>query len=158
MTVPDEQESGAPKDQQELIDRVERSWRSWVDAVEGVPSERLTEPMVGHWSTKDQLGHVAFWEDWVIGHCQRILADEPEPDDNPEAMNEGQVESTKASSVAEQLRYRDDAHARLAAFLATIAEHEPKLPRLVKALEWETYLHYDEHAEQVRAWRRAEGI
>ena len=50
------------------------------------------------------------------------------------------------------------AHARLMAFLDTIRDDEPKLPDLVKALEWETYAHYDEQAAQARAWREAEAL
>jgi hypothetical protein len=147
-----------PRTPRELIDRTERSWQAWVDAVEGIPDERLAESAVGHWSTKDLIGHVAFWEDWVIGDCQRILAGEPESGGDMDAVNQGQVEESKNASVAEQKRYRDEAHARLMAFLATIPGDTPLFPDLVKALEWETYAHYDEHAAQVRAWRTAEGI
>jgi hypothetical protein len=147
-----------PRTPRELIDRTERSWRAWVDAVEGIPDDRLAEDAVGHWSPKDLLGHVAFWEDWVIGHGQRIIAGEPEPEEDSDAINQGQVAESKGASVAAQKRYRDEAHARLAAFLATIRDDEPTFPALVKALEWETYKHYDEHTDQVRAWRQREGI
>jgi hypothetical protein len=141
-----------------LIERTEASWRAWKTATDGIPEERMGEPVTGHWTTKDLLGHVAFWDDWVIGHCQRILAGQTEPDDDLDALNEGQVEASKAASVAEQIRFRDEAHARLAAFLMTIPDDEEKFPRLVEALEWETYKHYDEHAAEVRAWREREGI
>jgi Mycothiol maleylpyruvate isomerase N-terminal domain len=147
-----------PRTPRELIERTEQSWRAWVDAVEGIPEERLAEPMVGHWSTKDLLGHIAFWEDWVIGDCQRILAGEPDPGGDMDAVNQGQVEESKHAPAADQKRYRDEAHGRLAAFLATIPEDSPHFPDLVKALAWETYEHYDEHAAEVRAWREAEGI
>ena len=155
----DSQENGAdPTTPRELIDRTERSWQAWVDAVEGIPDERLAEPMVGHWSTKDLLGHIAFWEDWVIGDCQRIVAGEPDPGGNMDPINQGQVADSKGASVAEQKRYRDEAHARLAAFLGTIPDGESKFLELVKSLAGETYGHYDEHTAQVRAWRAAEGI
>ena len=151
-------DGGAPQTRNDLIDRIEQSWRAWVDAVDGIPNDRLAEPIVGHWSTKDLLGHVAFWEEWVIGDCQRILAGEPDPGGDMDEINQGQVAQSTNASVAEQKHYRDEAHARLAAFLATIPDGEPRLPALVKALEWETYAHYDEHAAQVRAWRAAQGL
>jgi hypothetical protein len=147
-----------PATARELRDRVETSWRAWVDAVEGIPDERLAEPAVGLWSTKDLLGHVAFWEDWVIGDCQRILAGEPDTGEDLEPLNQQQVADTKHASVAAQKRYRDEAHARLMTFLSTIRDDEPKLPELANALEWETYAHYDEHAGQVRDWRAAQGL
>jgi hypothetical protein len=147
-----------PSTPRELIERVEQSWQTWLDAVEGIPDDRLLEPSVGHWTTKDLLGHVAFWEDWVIGDCQRILAGEPDPGGDMDALIQGQVADSKDASVAAQKRYRDEAHARLTAFLATIPDGEPKFPELVKALEWESYKHYDDHAAQVRAWRESHGI
>lgn len=150
-------ESETPRTVKELIDLTERQWQAWVAAVEGIPDERLTEPMAGHWSGKDLIGHVAFWEDWVIGDCRRILAGEPDPGEDLDPINQAQVEDAKGASVADQKRYRDEAHARLMAFLDTIPEETPTFPELVKALEWETYAHYDEHTAQVRAWREGVG-
>ncbi len=149
---------GSPATLSELIDRAERSWRNWVDAVEGIPDERLAEPMVGYWSAKDLLGHIAFWEDWTVGECQRILAGEPETGEDMDPINESQVEESKNAPVAAQKRYRDEAHARLAAFMAAIPEDSPVFPDLVKTISGETYGHYDEHAAQVRTWREAQGI
>ena len=151
-------DSGTPTTPRELIDRIERSWLAWVNAVDGIPDERLAEPMVGHWSTKDLLGHIAFWEDWVVGHCQRILAGKPDPGGDMDPINERQVAESKDALVDEQKRYRDETHARLATFLGTIPDDEPKFPELVEALAGETYGHYDEHTAQVGAWRAAEGI
>jgi hypothetical protein len=147
-----------PRNPRELIERTEARWQAWKAATDGIPEARMGEPVTGHWTAKDLLGHVAFWDDWVIGHCRRILADQPEPDDDMEAINQGQVEESKQTPVAEQLRYRDEAHARLREFLTTIRDDEAKFARLVEALEWETYKHYDEHAAEVRAWREREGI
>ncbi len=147
-----------PQSPAELIDRIERSWQAWVNAVDGIPDDRLTEPIVGHWSTKDLLGHVAFWEDWVIGDCQRIVAGKPETGENMDPINQGQVADAKDASVSAQKRYRQAAHANLMAYLGTIEAAEPTFPELVKALEGETWGHYDEHAAEVLAWRAAEGI
>lgn len=149
-----------PQHPREFIERIEQSWRAWVDAVEGIPEARMADPAVGHWSVKDLLGHVAFWEDWVIGHCQRVLAGRPEPtsDDELDAINQSQVADSKSASVADQKRYRDDAHARLAAYLITFQDGEPRFSRLVETLADETYRHYDDHTEEVRAWRQENGL
>lgn len=151
-------ETTAPETPHELIDRIEQSWQSWVEAVEGIPDGRLTEPMVGHWSTKDLLGHVAFWEDWVIADCRRIIAGTAASDEDMDGINQGQVADSKTASVTAQKQYRDQAHARLMTFLGSIKADEPTFPQLVATLDGETWGHYDEHAAQVRAWRAAEGI
>jgi hypothetical protein len=157
MDIP-ESRGAEPQNAAELTDRIERSWQAWVDAVEGIPDDRLSEPSVGHWTTKDLLGHVAFWEDWVVAHCQRILAGDPEPAEDAGAFDHAQVTASRNASVAEQKRYRDDAHAQLSAFLGTIGDDEPKFGKLVTALAGETYNHYDEHTAQVKAWRNAQGL
>jgi hypothetical protein len=151
-------DSDSPRTLPELIERTDRQWRAWVDAVEGIPDGRLAEPMVGHWTGKDLLGHVAFWEDWVIGECQRILAGEPNTEDDLDPLNQSQVAERKDQSVAAQKRYRDEAHDRLMTFLSTIPADTPHFSALVTALEWETYKHYDEHAAEVLAWREAASI
>lgn len=148
----------SPRTMAELLDQTERRWRAWVEAVEGIPDERLAEPMTGHWSGKDLLGHVAFWEEWVIDECRRILAGEPNAAEDLDPLNQSQVADSMQASAAEQKQYRDEAHARLMTFLATIPEETPVFPALVKALEWETYKHYDEHAAEVRVWREAAGV
>jgi hypothetical protein len=157
MDIPDSRGTD-PQNPRELNERIARSWQAWVDAVTGIPDERLAEPSVGVWSTKDLLGHVAFWEDWAVAHCQRLLAGEPEPADESETTHEEHMAKRKSASAAAQKRYRDDAHARLAAFLATVRDDEPAFPRLVEVVAGETYDHYDEHTAQVHAWRNAERI
>ena len=154
----DAAQNDLPRNRQELSDRIEASWRAWVDAVEGIPDDRLGEPAVGHWSTKDLLGHVAYWEDWAVAYCQRAIAGEPQPDEDIDGMNQGQVAASKDASAAGQKRYRDEAHARLTAFLATLRDDEPQFPQLAELLGDETWGHYDEHTDQVRAWRTEHAI
>lgn len=150
--------SAPPQSPAELIDRIERSWQAWVNAVDGIPDDRLAEPIVGHWSTKDLLGHVAFWEAWVIGDCQRIVAGEPETGEEMDPINQGQVAENTDATVAAQKRYRQDAHANLIAYLGSIDANEPTFSLLVEALAGETWGHYREHTAEVLKWRAAEGI
>lgn len=148
----------SPRTPRELHDHTEQRWQAWVEAVDGIPDERLVEPISGHWTGKDLLGHVAFWEEWVIGECQRILAGDANTEEDLDPLNQAQVEESRDASVADQKRYRDEAHARLMAFLGTIPDDTPVFPALVNALEWETYAHYDAHAAEVRAWRETAGV
>ena len=72
----------------DAVKRVEASWAKLMDALTGLPEERMDEPGVaGDWSVKDVLGHVAYWEGRAIGAVERALNGEPEPDDSGESVD-----------------------------------------------------------------------
>ena len=48
----------------EILARIDSSWREFQTALEGMPAERATDPGVsGDWSVRDILGHLAYWEE-----------------------------------------------------------------------------------------------
>ncbi|MGH9174345.1 MAG: DinB family protein, partial [Vicinamibacterales bacterium] len=56
------------------IERVETSWATLIEAIEGIPDARLTAAgAIGTWSVKDVLGHVAYWDGQAIGDVERAL-------------------------------------------------------------------------------------
>ena len=52
-----------------------RGMRAELDAsLEGLPDERLTETTVDGWSVKDNLLHIAFWDDLRADEIERMSA------------------------------------------------------------------------------------
>src|SRR5262245_7168689 len=68
--------------------RIDESWRGWLDALAGIPDDRLAEPgVVEQWSIKDFFGHVAFWNAYTVEASRRLLAGEPPWQNDWQAMN-----------------------------------------------------------------------
>lgn len=140
----------------DAITRVEASWEHLLSAIEGIGQERMSEPGVaGDWSVKDVLGHVAFWEDRVIGAIERAMNDAPDPPSSGldvDQINENVTAERAGWSVTQSLNEFQGTHERLLATLRKYPDVDPAL------IEGDTFEHYDEHATDIRAWRERAGI
>ena len=140
-------------------DRIETSWRGLQDALDGIPEERLTEPnVVGEWSIKDLLGHVAFWDEQAVLAAQRELAGEPRRELDWEAANARDAAARRDRTLAEQREALDRAHAAVLAILDDAPRLDPRSIGLCGCLKGDTYEHYDGHAADLRAWRERAGV
>ena len=148
---------------------IERDLReAWEDirALVGSLSEReLTEAgVVEEWSIKDLLGHMAFWAEKAAADLRSLAGGEQERIESPSSLEElndwNARESTSRSgkSLAElrtewEKSYADAAdmlRATDASLLGTEVRGTSQLNRFLG----DTTLHYNEHAEQIRAWQR----
>ena len=138
------------------VERVEASWAGLMDAIEGLPEARMSEPGVAwDWSIKDILGHVAYWEGRAIGTVERALNGEPEPegsDSSVDTINDGVHEERSGWTVEQAL---DELHGTHQRFMAALRQHPAIDPDLI---EGDTFEHYDEHAADIRAWRERVGV
>jgi uncharacterized protein (TIGR03083 family) len=123
----------------DILAQIDASWTNLTDAIPGIPADRFAEPGVcGDWTVKDLLGHVAFWDRVGADHAARELAGEPKPDGESDWP------------VDQILTELETAHrAFLDAYRA--------LPNLRPAHVQEDWEHYDEHAAEIRSWRKREG-
>ena len=96
----------------ELLHTVDAHWQAWVEVVDGIPEDQLDAETCGFWTTRDLLGHVAFWEDWGAEAVRLSLAGEAIPDEAGD-VNQVEVDKHKHDSVADLKRYRAEAHDRL---------------------------------------------
>jgi len=130
------------------VARTEAAWRDLLAAIAAVPAESLRRPgIVGDWSVKDLLGHVAVWDEEAATKLRRIGAGLPVEEFSFQALNESEADARAVWTVAEAMEAMQRAHALLA---ATLDAHPEIDPDDVKVDTWE---HYAEHAEQIRAWR-----
>jgi DinB family protein len=159
-------------DQRALLAIVEDSWRRLDAAVAGMDDAALSEPgVVGEWSVKDLLGHVATWDQRAIEHIERWLRGEPP------ALTGVSTDDFNAREAARRhgwtpTQVRADAaetRQRLRAALASIGDAEWATVITVDgrrrpAGEWiggtlsgdeGPGSHAAEHAAEIRAWRDA---
>jgi uncharacterized protein (TIGR03083 family) len=139
----------------DILQRVESSWQQLQGVLEGIPDERMSEPGVtGDWSVKDVLAHIAYWEDSLTRKIERRKSGAPSPDAglDVDAIN-AREQAARAGWSLEQARAELDAsHARVLAALASVPDIDPD------EVDDDTWEHYAEHADAIRAWRERHGI
>lgn len=161
-------------DQYTMIAVVEDSWRRFDAAIAGLDEAALAEPgVVGEWSVKDLLGHVAAWEQRALEHIERWRRGEPPVRAAlaTDEYNAREAERRRGWTLAEMRDDVAETRRRLRAALASIADAEWAAVitidgRQRTAAEWiggalggdeGPGTHAAEHAEEIRAWRDARG-
>lgn len=133
---------------------IDKAWRALMDAVGGIPESLMGAPdVVGHWSVKDILAHVAAWDRETTRVVMQIMrGDEPEWPIHDQKFNDLNYEEGRRLSANDARNRALSAHKALVEMLDGRGE--------VRA-EWvrgTTYAHYPEHAEDILRWRRAQGL
>ena len=152
---------------QEMLKRIQKEREAFEAVLEGLTPEQMTAPgVMGEWSVKDILGHIAMWESRLV----TILYSNER--DVPPKMLHGQVEVDKlnAESYAEQRERPLDrvladfhaVHAQLLKRLDKLADRDLSDPKRFKWMEGEpleklvagdTFEHYAEHRSMIQAWQ-----
>lgn len=137
---------------EEIIASIDTAWDAWIAALDGIPPERTSEPGVcGYFSIKDLIGHIAFWDEQDLARAHKLAAGEQVAPNDWETMNDLDYAAHKDDTFAVHFARMIDAHARLHADLRTFE----RLDDLRLNDLWE---HYDDHRDDVLAWRAAKGI
>lgn len=133
-----------------MLRREEEAWRDFTSVLAAVPADRHSaEGVVPNWSTHDLLWHCAYWTEFAAGVLEKVRAGDADPEGG---------EQTEADILAEGRRVSwDDAIARAQAgrerARTALSAFDDAIPDL--AARWfreDTFEHYDEHAEQIRAF------
>ncbi len=140
--------------------RLEREWRSFEEAYEGLAEPALHQPgVVGEWSVKDIIAHVTVWEEEALKHLPAILQGRTPPRYSAayggiDAFNALTMGAKKKLSLAEVLRERASVHRRLLELIErTPDEHLDPKARFRRRLRLDTYGHYRRHTRAIQAWR-----
>ncbi len=138
-----------------VILAIDDAWRRFRASFNELRSEDADEPgACGDWSVNQILWHISAWE------CLLMTAletpddgyDYPEPDED--VFNAEAVSTMNDASPREVIERLESTHRRLRDVLAnTPASHfDQDHPRRRLIDEW-AFLHYEEHAIQIAAWR-----
>ncbi len=134
---------------EEILMRIDASWESFLPSIDGLTEEQASQPgVVGYYSVKDILAHLAWWEDQTR---QVVESGRDEPID-VEALNDKIYAANKDVSFGEPRQRLIDGHAQAR---ETFASAPGLTEDDVKDDTWE---HWDEHGEQIRVWRSANGV
>ena len=141
------------------------AWDGIRRLVDSLSEREMLEPgVVDQWSTKDLLGHMAFWAEKSARDLALVTegrAGEIETPGSEETLNEWNKRESERRSNLSISELRDEwwssFEGAAAAFRAVPAEKldiDVKGWTVAHRFAEDTYKHYDEHAEQIRAWQR----
>ncbi len=134
--------------------QIDGSWRELQSALAEVPGDRMEEPgVVGHWSTKDLLGHVTTWEAEMMANVQRVV-DGLEMKRYPDidAFNADTSAAKRAMSVKDLRQELSKVHGETVWFVSALSDQLLGREEVEWRIRIDTFAHYREHAEQVRRW------
>ena len=155
-----------PRDKKDLMERIETEWLALLHTIEGMTPEQLSAPMVGGWSAKDNLAHLAAWEQFMLHyHLQGkpphegLDLDAESLDRLDEtAINAIIYERNRLRSAADVLDNLRRSHAQVLetldemSFADLMQPHFPDDPEERPLLGWvigNTYEHYREHLQNI---------
>ncbi len=152
----------------ELLESIQQERAAFEAALAGLTPEQMTAPgVMGEWSVKDLLGHVAMWESRLVTILYSV-----ERDVVPKMLHgQTEVDRVNAESYAEQRerpldRVLSDFHAvhvqllkRLDALADRDLSDSERFPwmegePLEKLVAGDTFEHYAEHRPAIEAWRK----
>ncbi len=141
------------------------AWNEIVAVVDSLSeTEQAQAGVVEGWSVKDLLGHMAFWAEKAAVDLRSLAGGKPEQIASPSSVEElndwnAREAAARAGKSLAVLRtdwektYKDAA-AEFRAVDAGLLETEVRGYSQLNRFLGDTTLHYKEHAEQIRAWKR----
>ena len=142
----------------QLIQRVDQRWRDFSDTYQRLPSDALLRAgVVGEWSVKDLISHIAVWEEESLTALSLIADEKWLPRyarfGGIDAFNQMKWLQFRDSPLPDVLSRSADTHRRLLDYLATAPEHLiTGETRFRRRLRLDTYGHSQEHTRQIIAW------
>ena len=145
---------------QQLLKQLDQAWTTFKESYADLSDAQMMEPGVtGHWSVKDILAHVTWWEEEALKHLPLILKGGRPPQysiqyGGIDAFNAQMTEQKRGLSLSDVLRQLDETHRRLIDYVQSAPEEQfTRETRFRRRLRLDTYSHYPKHAKAIREWR-----
>ena len=145
---------------QQLLKQLDQAWTTFKESYADLSDAQMMEPGVtGHWSVKDILAHVTWWEEEALKHLPLILKGGRPPRysiqyGGIDAFNAQMTEQKRGLSLSDVLRQLEETHHRLIAYVHSAPEEQfTRETRFRRRLRLDTYSHYPKHAKAIREWR-----
>jgi len=154
----------------ELLEAIQKERAAFEAAWAGLTAEQMTAPgVMGEWSVKDILGHVAMWESRLV-----TILYSTEREVAPKMLHgQAEVDKVNAESFAEQRerpldRVLADFHAVHAQLIKRLDLLKERDLSAAKRFEWmegepleklvagDTFEHYAEHRAAIEVWRKSQ--
>lgn len=149
----------------QLLARLDKAWSAFKQSWAGLTDDQMQEPgVVGEWSVKDIIAHVAGWEEEALKNLPLInlCVRPPRYADlygGIDAFNAQMTERNRDLTLAGARSRLEETHQRLISYLETVpVELITTETRFRKRLRLDTYAHYPEHTRAILDWRMCKKI
>ena len=142
----------------DTLNTMSRSWRVLELAIALVPDDRVDTPgVIGSWSVKDLIGHVATWDREALQALRSYLAD----DDATALVNwPAEIDGFNAREVARKTstdlavlrRELAESHRQVVELISDLAEEDIEVREVETRIRVDTYDHYADHTAQILRW------
>ena len=145
------------RDPEEILAHIISARIALTSAIFGLSEEELTAPgAVGKWSVKDLMAHIGHWEVVCLEELRIHLRGERSGKDYRDAvaLNDEWEAGLQALSLKESIDMFETAHYQLFGLLSALRPEQWN--GYVRAwVQGSTWHHFEEHGEQIRAWRQS---
>lgn len=152
-------------DKPELIRTLQEAHQGVASVVDQIPDERLCEAVMGDWTGKDLLAHMAWWHDHSVQVIEGLRSgrqpyDEADPANATDALNERSHSEHLHDPPELTRRAFNESFTRLLAALEPVSDAElftddrwPWLggEALAQTILWDSSRHYDAHREPLES-------
>ena len=145
----------------DTLNTVSRSWQVLERALALVPHDRVDAPgVVGPWSVKDLIGHVATWDQEALQALRsyhadgetRTLATWPEDVDG---FNASEVDRKRNVDLDVLHRELAETHRQIVKLISDLEEAAFETREVETRIRVDTYDHYADHTAQILGWLAA---
>ncbi len=150
-------------DKSDAIASLEAARKETLDAVNGIPEEKMGAVAFGTWSVKDVLCHLASWEQFAVPDLQRVSRGHvpqlatlrlEEIDD----WNAGLMRSRNLFPLPQVMFELEDSRHQLIEALNAMPDNLFAQGQMVRMLSDGLINGEKGHAAEIRQWRQGEGI
>jgi len=149
---------------QELLNDAARQYKALHETIQGLNEAHMTEVWLGTWTVRDIVSHISGWHREMIPALERIARGErPIPDGvsyaDVDAWNAKFAAAKRDAPVADVLLEFDKSHEDFMHAAAQVPDDRFVEGKTAwKIVDGNSAHHYNEHGEQIRAWRAQKGI
>lgn len=145
----------------ELARKERAAWEGFLALLDAVPADRLeSEGVVPGWSVKDLVWHCGEWARFAGDHLEQMaggtFVDPFEGVDGAhwDAVSQRMIDESRSMTWDEVLAGAEARRLRVRDILGSLPSVDDQVGRWFAE---ETFVHYDEHAEEIRRFMQAEG-
>ncbi len=150
-------------DKSDAIAGLEAARKETLDAINGIPEEKMSAVAFGSWSVKDVLCHLASWEQFAVpdlqrisrGHIPQVATLRLEDIDD---WNVGLMRSRNLFPLPQAMSELEESRRQLIDTLNALPEDLFASGQLASMLVNGLAEGERHHADDIRQWRQKEGI